>query len=115
VKDHLGVALTMNDLPANIVLASKGAIVEWSSLGTTFSNFGNLAADHDKQNQDRYKDLTSLMNTSGKGETRGGDQIGVNTQSLSNTSPISSVFDSPWTTRRSSRTSGWAISSSRRR
>lgn len=94
-KDHLGVALTMNDLPANVILASKGAIAEWASVAPSFSGFGDVLADHDKQNQDRYRDLVALTEKSGKGETRTGESSQGLFDQTAATSPISSVFDNP--------------------
>ena len=95
VKDNLGVVLTMNDLPANIVLAAQPAIAQWASMNNTFSSFGNTLADADKNNQASYQALAALTNSSDKGNTGNGDILGPNAVLLQGAAPINKVFQNP--------------------
>lgn len=99
VKDALGVAIQLADLPVQVVSDMKDTIIEAAAIGTLFGQagqaFGSVGSRINsrlQQVQDQLKDLTV---SSGHAETQTGTGYGLASLSALNASPAIKVLENP--------------------
>lgn len=101
IKDVLGVALSVLDLPTDIIQNLKPLVLDAVSTGSAISGFGDEAKRRIGVVQENAKDLARIANQSGRSET-GAGAPGFNRLSVTNginsgvdTSPADKLFSDP--------------------
>lgn len=93
-KDFLGVALTTQDLPVNVIKQAKSAIIELISTQNTFSTIDQgIIAKHQELAQ-QVRELQALGAALGKSQTLSGDLQASLTSAL-NSDAVNSIFEHP--------------------
>lgn len=101
VKDLMGVPITLIDLPTNIIRDMKGAILEMAGIGQAGADlaatFGSFGSNLGSELEDAKNQITGFSISTGKAETRNGQDPQVLRQELgpSGPDPANKILENP--------------------